>query len=489
MPSLPLARPRSLAALALAGLLAVACGGGDDDGGGGGSADPGGGGDDLPACPVDALEEAAAGGPVEVTFWHAMGGADLEGALVALTDEFNASQDRVHVELLNQQGYEENFESYRTATAADRPAIVQLPDYYLQAMADSGTTIPAQACVEASGFDLDPLVDRVVEYYTLDDVLQTMPFNVSNPVLYFNRAAFEAAGLDPSAPPTTLEELRTASQAIVDSGAATYGIALETGFDSGGGWGIEQWFARAGELYADNDNGRTARATEVLFDNELGVEIFGFLQQMVQDGLAVNVGENSAGTDGLFKLADASEPAAMTLYSSAGISSVLNALEGGLIPGFGPENLGIGPLPAPEGEGGVTVGGAALWLVQDQPDEVIAGAWEYITFLLSAQSQSDWSVGTGYVPVNEGAVELAPLADTFAADPRFRVAYDQLVAGVVNPATAGPVLGPLRQVRGEVAAALQAVLSGGADPADALAAAAEASDALLEDYATRTGTG
>lgn len=479
-------RAKLASLIAITGLLAAACGGGDDDGAAGGSGG-GDGGSDLPACPVDALEALdPAAGPVEVTFWHAMGGAELERTLTTLTEQYNASQDRVRVALLNQQGYEENFESFRTAAEGDRPAIVQLPEYYLQAMADSGTAIPAQSCVEASDFDLAPLVDRAVEYYTLEGVLHTMPFNVSSPVLYYNRAAFAAAGLDPDQPPTTLDELRSMSQAIVDSGAARYGIALETGFDSGGGWVIEQWFAGAGELYADNENGRAGRATEVLFDNEYGVEIYTFLRDLVADGLAVNVGENPAGTDGLFKMADATEPAAMTLYTSAGVASVINVLAGGLVAGFGPEQLGIGRLPS---DGGVTVGGASLWLVADQPDEVIAASWDYIQYLISAETQSAWAVGTGYVPINEDAIEIAPLADTYASDPRFRVAYDQLVAGETNPATAGPVLGPMRQVRGTTAAALQAVLSNGADPAQALADAAEDSDALIADYAQRTGTG
>ena len=71
-----------------------------------------------------------------------------------------------------------------------------------------------------------------------------MPFNVSNPVLYYLKPLFEDAGLDPADPPVSLEELRAASQAIVDSGAAGTGIALDSGVDSGGGWFLEQWFAR-----------------------------------------------------------------------------------------------------------------------------------------------------------------------------------------------------------------------------------------------------
>ena len=60
-----------------------------------------------------------------------------------------------------------------------------------------------------------------------------MPFNVSSPVLYFNKNMFEAAGLDTENPPLTLEELRETSQVLVDSGAAGYGIVLDSGADSG----------------------------------------------------------------------------------------------------------------------------------------------------------------------------------------------------------------------------------------------------------------
>jgi sn-glycerol 3-phosphate transport system substrate-binding protein len=471
---------RRASLLLLVALLAASCGG-DDGGDGGGGGD---GGTDASACPVDALESAE--GPVEITFWHAMGGAELEATMIEVTDAYNASQDRVVVDLVNQQGYEDNFTAFRDSAAEDRPDVLQLPEYRLQAMADSGLVIPAAACVEASGFDVSALLPRAVEYYTLGDTLETMPFNVSGPVLYYNRTVFEAAGLDPDDPPETLEEIREASQAIVDSGAATYGIALETGFDSFGGWVTEQFFAGQGELYADNDNGRSARATEVLFNSEFGVETYTFLEQLVADGLAVNVGENPDGLDALLKMADTTEPAAMAIYTSAGVSSVLGFLSSGQVPGLGPDELGIGRLPS---GGGVTVGGASLWMVADQPDEQIAATWDFIEYLLSAEAQSQWAAGTGYVPINSGALEVAPLSDTYAADPRFRVAYDQLVDGETNAATSGPVLGPLREIRGVIASVLQDVLSDGADPAEALDAAKAEADALLEDYATRTGTG
>ena len=145
-------------------------------------------------------------------------------------------------------------------------------------MAQSDTLIPIGACIESSGFDTSAFLDRAIDAYTWQGVQWSMPFNVSNPVLYYLRPTFVAAGLDPDKSPITLGQMRGMSQQIVDSGAATYGWVLDSGANSGGGWFLEQWFARAGQPYADNGNGRSAPATKVLFDSADGVELMTFVR-------------------------------------------------------------------------------------------------------------------------------------------------------------------------------------------------------------------
>ena len=39
-------------------------------------------------------------------------------------------------------------------------------------------------------------------------------------------------------------------------------------------WYLEQWSAKADELYVNEENGRKARATETVFDDDAGREIF-----------------------------------------------------------------------------------------------------------------------------------------------------------------------------------------------------------------------
>ena len=286
--------------------------------------------DSLPDCPVDALDSAA--GPVEITLWHGLN-TDNETAIERVTDEYNASQDRVVVRAENQGGYLETIDKYFQSGTGDRPAIVMFPDYSVQRAIDSEALIPVAACTEAAAYDLGGFQPSAVAAYSQAGVQWGMPFNVSNPVLYYNRNMFVAAGLDPDRPPQSLEELRQYSQQLVDSGAAAYGIAIDSGADSGGGWYIEQWFANMGELYADNGNGRLAPATKVLYDGPAGVAMLTYVQGLITDGLAYYVGDNAGGADQLLKLADAGEPAAMAISTSAGLGTVLNTLAGGLVPG------------------------------------------------------------------------------------------------------------------------------------------------------------
>ena len=180
--------------------------------------------------------------------------------------------------------------------------------------------------------------------------------------------------------------------------------------------------------------------------------------------MAFNVGDNAGGFDNLLKLADAAEPAAMTIATSAALGPVISVLGGGQFPQITADDVGVGPMPGPDGKPGALVGGASLWVVDSGDDARTAAAWDFITYLTAAQQQSEWASATGYVPVRTDALTLDPLKTTLATDPRFAVAYDQLLASPDAPTSVGPVVGPLREVRTVTAQAVAAIF-GGADVA------------------------
>src|SRR5262245_53768337 len=174
-------------------------------------------------CPVNALS----GKPVEVEMWHSMNAANND-ALQRLVAKFEAANPNIQVKLVNQTSYDDTFTKYRAGlTSGDLPDLVQLKDTELQGMIDSRSILPVQACVKADHYDLSDYVERPIKYYTVGKTLWGMPFNVSNPVLYYNKQAFQKAGLDPNQPPKTLDEVRAAAQKLVDTGTTKFGYAAK----------------------------------------------------------------------------------------------------------------------------------------------------------------------------------------------------------------------------------------------------------------------
>lgn len=429
-----------------------------------------------PRCPLRALERAD-DKPVEITFWHSMTRANEE-ALVRLTDEFNGSQSDVRVSLVNQVGYEETLEKYRAGlSSGDLPDIVQLGETALQQVIDSQAVLPAQACVDADDYDLSDFLPRVIDYYTVEDDLWAMPFNVSNPVLYYDRAVFRAAGLDPDEPPATLGELREYSEQIVENTDYPYGFALK--IDA---FFFEQLLGKANVPYVNNGNGREERATEVNFDKKAGRRIFKWMNDMVADDLAVtNQRLGPSQIDNYLALGN--RQAAMTIDTTAGLGTISQVLGSG---DYAHVEMGVAPMPGSE-KGGTIVGGAALFIVNESSRAKQAAAWEYAKFLNEPEQVAQWSADSGYIPTRESAVELPAIQARWAEEPGFRVAYEQLLAGENSVATAGPVIGDYIGVRLIIEDQQTEMFSGGKRPKKALNDAKKQADEAIQDYNDRVG--
>jgi hypothetical protein len=172
----------------------------------------------------------------------------------------------------------------------------------------------------------------------------------------------------------------------------------------------------------------------------------------------------------------------MAISTSAGARHVLNTVEGGLVPGSRPDDIGIGAAARPAGTVPTAlVGGASLYVVADG-DDVEAAAWDFISYLVSPEVQSLFATLTGYVPVRDDALDVEPVATVYRDDPRFRVAYDQLVASPDSPALQGPILGPQREIRAVTARAVAEIFAGGgrAGVAQRCRAAGECADLRLQ---------
>jgi sn-glycerol 3-phosphate transport system substrate-binding protein len=416
-----------------------------------------------------------ASGPVDIDFWHSEVAANQD-TINSLVDRFNASQNEVTVHPSFQGTYDDAMAKVvASLPTGDVPAVAFLGDIYTQMAIDSDAVTPIQDFVERDDYDLSDLDPKGIETFTVQDKLWSMPFAMEVALLYYNKVAFREVGLDPEKPPQDLEEVRQYSEKLLTrdgSGNVTRsGLALDIAI-----W-TERMLAEHGDLLVDKENGHDGRATKVLFDNETGRWFFQWWHDIVDSGLALNVGRNPNLVEGF--LAIASGRAAMTFSYSGALRSVIDALESG--EGQNVE-IGVSRLPGvPGGTGETGFSSFGLWIFSVRPQEEQEAAWKFIQWLMEPEQQAEWFAGSGYLPVAPSAIDLPAAQDVLAKYPLFQVPFDLYLNATASPATEGTILGPLQKVREAIFTGVEEMLSGIKDPEQALAdAAAGANDAIKE---------
>ncbi|MFJ5770995.1 extracellular solute-binding protein [Psychrobacillus sp. NPDC093180] len=380
-----------------------------------------------------------------VTFWHSMGGAGQE-ALNKIVEEYNASQDDITVNAEYQGTYDESLTKFNAVAGSDSaPTVIQTFEIGTMSMINSGQIKPIQELIDADGYDMSGLEENITNYYSLDGTFYSMPFNSSTPVMYYNKDAFKAAGLDPETPPATYEEVEEASKKIVESNPEMKGFALQAY-----GWLWEQLLANQGALLLNNDNGRTDTPTEIGWTAEEGKSILEWVKRMVDDETFANYGTNGDNMMAGFLAGDVS----MFLQSSASSRDVIDNA---------PFEVGIAYLPHPENKErqGVVIGGASLWMIDGKSEEEQKAAWEFMKYLQTPAVQAEWHVGTGYFAINPSAYEEQVVKDAHAEKPQLQVTVDQLQDTKASYATQGALMDMLPEGRKIMETALEVIYNGG----------------------------
>jgi sn-glycerol 3-phosphate transport system substrate-binding protein len=451
-------------ALAAVGLAACSENDGDEEAGGAGNE-----------------AEPTASGLVTIDFWHsesAANGTTLEG----LVERFNASQDQVRVRPLYQGNVHDLvLKLVNSLPSGNVPALVELVEGNFQIAVDSGGVTPVQQFIDAEGYDLSDFDEKLIDYYTLDGKLYAMPWAVSVPLLLYNKIPFREVGLDPDKPPLTLDDVRVYSEKLlkVDSAGNVIrsGLALDTD-----PWWLAVTLAAHGDLFLNNNNGRDGPPTEVLFNGANGQAFFRWWDEMIDRGLAFNVGRNLSGADAL--MAVAAGRAVMAFTSSSVLRSVFEVLEAGV---EGVE-LGVGPFPTLAGgtnEPGF--GSRSLWIMNKRSEAEQRAAWQFVRWLAEPEQQAELFAGTGNLPARTSAYDLEPSRQVMEEHPEYQVPVDSFVGVPSTPAKLGPRMGPGSMVSDILAEAIEEMVVGGEDPIQALDDAAERATAELQEYNRRVG--
>ena len=420
-------------------------------------------------------EEAAApsGDVITLEFWHAMGG-NLGELVDELTQRFNDSQDAIVVNATYQGSYDDTYNALLAAfETGGEPNIIQNFDLASQTMIDTGRLVPAWQLMEAEGYDPSVFVPAVRDYYSDENGMVALAFNSSTPLIYYNQDFFDSAGITMPEGSMTFSEFKALCDKIMAADGAppycfTYGQV---------GWYFEQMIANSGGLYFNENNGRTGRPTEVLFNEGQGVEVFTFLTDLINEGYSPNLGSTWTETDSTFTTGQA----AIMIDSTSDVSIIENS------------DFTVGTAFIPHSDSsernGVVIGGAALWLIDSGDPAINQAAWEFIKFMAEPEQQRTWHMGSGYFPVRMDMQNDPELQQFWDENPNFRTAIDQLFTtsttlpdGSTNYAVLGGRAGPFPAIRRIIVETYSRVLDDGLTPQEALDEAAEKANAELENY-------
>lgn len=349
----------------------------------------------------------AAAAQVQVEFWHAFSGNN-GNAVDEMAAAFNDSQDAYTIVPVYTGNYTEGTQRLIAAIAGNTaPGMVMLEITRYGLFAERGALAPLQPYLDAAGPELlariRPFALEASQYLGESYVL---PFNVSTPVMYYNRDAFEAAGLDPDAPPATWDDWLAAAQALTlrdDSGTVT-----QWGMTTPPQWGRWAMTNQAGGGWIDPaDNA-------VQIDSPESVSAYQFAADLVNVHQVASL--EAALDEDVAAEYFMSGRAAMEVNSTGGLTRKLAEA---------PFALGVAPLPC-NVVCAAPVGGATLGIVAAAPQEVRDGAWAFMEFATTVENNAFIFARTGYLPIIEGAIDHPMSQEVIASNPGYLVANNQL---------------------------------------------------------------
>ncbi len=384
----------------------------------------------------------------EIQWWHAMGGA-LGETVNDIAAGFNRSQTDYVIKAVYKGNYTETMTAGIAAFRSGKPPhIMQVFEVGTATMmAAKGAIYPVYQLMADHGipFDESRYLSAVIGYYTTTDgKLLSMPFNSSTPVVFWNKKAFQQAGLDRA--PETWEEMGEFSNKIIASGGAECGFTI--GWQS---WSmLENFSAWHNVPFATKENGFAGLDTELAFNSPLHVKHIQQLADWQADKVFIYGGRRGDGNP-LF----ADGKCAMLINSSAYYSGLRKSTKFD----FGTSQMPYWSTVAGAPQNSI-IGGATLWVLRGHPDEEYKGVGAFMNYLSDVFVQTFWHQNTGYVPITNAAYELTKRSGYYEKNEGRDVAILQMSGKAPTPNSKGLRLGSFVRTRDIINDELEAIWAG-----------------------------
>jgi multiple sugar transport system substrate-binding protein len=376
--------PRRLA-LALAATLALAfaagCGGDDE--------------------PSGAARDGSADDGSTITMWTR---AATQAQSERLVEAYNAShKNKVELTVIPTDNYQARIAS--AAGGRNLPDVFASDVIYAPNYTSQGLYLDVTDRIDALPFK-DSLAPAHMRLGTYEDRMYTVPHTLDLSVLFYNKDLYRKAGLDPEQPPTTLAEFADHARTIREEiGGKTYGT--HWGGNCPGCYVFTFWPS----VWAAGEDVMNEDGTASTIDTPAMAETFRIYGELAREGVAnpPTKGEQGPTWTGFFG------------EGNIGVMPMPSTTLGLQPKGL---DIGVAPIPGPEGGESTFVGGDVIGIAATT-DEADA-AWDFLSWTLSEEAQ------VGILAKNKDVVARTDLADNehSSADERVQLINELVEKGV-----------------------------------------------------------
>lgn len=410
--------------------------------------------------------------PIEIQWWHAQRGP-REDTLNKIVDAYNKSQTKFKVVAVHKGSYDETMNSGIAAFRAKKqPHILQVYEVGTQTMILSGAIYPVFNLMKDTGhkIDWDSYLQPVLSYYmTSKGELQSMPFNSSTPVMFYNKDLFKKAGL--TSPPRTWDDVGEYTAKLVASGAK-YGmtVAWQT-------WVmIENYSAIQNLPLSTKANGFDGLDTEMTINNPMVVNHMNRLKTWMNDKRFVYLEREYKGPEAAFISGDC----AILMDSISAIGALKKNVK---------FDWAAAPLPVEasmKNPQNSIIGGASLWVLKGHPKEEYQGVADFLAFMATEDMQIIWHKETGYFPITIKAYEALKAQGYYKEEPLQEVGILQMTRRLPTPNSRGIRLGSFSQIRDVMNEELEMLWQGKKSAKEAMDEAVKRANDLLRQFEKRS---
>ena len=412
---------------------------------------------------VTMLPAGASAVDLEFYFPVAVGG-DAAGIIERMTSAYMEENPGVNINAIYTGSYADT--TTRAITAArggNAPQLAILLSVDMFALIDEDIILPWDDFVtqEEQETWIGGFYDSFMRNSQTGGQTWGIPFQRSTPVMYYNKEAFAAAGLDPETPPATWDELVEMGQQLTlrdaNGNVTQWGVRIpSSGFPS---WLFTGLVASNGQDGLANDEG-----TEVYFDTP---EVIGALEYLVSLASEHEIMAPGILDWGATPRAFMDGESAIAWTTTGNLTNIRNNA---------PFDFGVAMLPANVRRGAPT-GGGNFYLFDGSSDEQLQAAVDFVKWATAPEQAASWSIDTGYVAPRPDTWETEAMRAYAEEVPGALVARDQLAYAVPELSTfEGP---RITQIMND---AIAAAIVGEKTPAQAMADAQREADAVLAAY-------